>query len=333
MGIDNSLTMADVMATDEGRASLAELAKSWLKRCMRHSRRGRHAGGDDSIGTTPVLSAEDASLAAEVLKEDEVHFERLVGLLHDLLLCDVTSAEAKDQLHGQVVHLLSSVPRPFYAELLTEANPGEECSFEGYNVDSVAALVAYLERRLDEPMPPPRVTFQGRSARLTRGLTSGETQNEDHLIEATRLTISPAWCPRSLLSVQRAGAHRPRMRPHTGSGANARFGKRTAPPGIYIGPCAATSYSTDAFGPLSPSVCRADGEPKGKEVPLEQLGEVTAPLAESPLTSSMSSLRPTQTKQRHFQPTPLPSSPGLYTRGASGTNRQHSRESQPPRSR
>ncbi|KAL3189908.1 hypothetical protein MRX96_020250 [Rhipicephalus microplus] len=146
--------------------TVATQSSSGLKRCMRHSRRGRHAGGDDSIGTTPVLSAEDASLAAEVLKvlynltcgldkfhveeEDEVHFERLVGLLHDLLLCDVTSAEAKDQLHGQVVHLLSSVPRPFYAELLTEANPGEECSFEGYNVDSVAALVAYLERRLDE---------------------------------------------------------------------------------------------------------------------------------------------------------------------------------------
>ncbi|XP_037508357.1 synembryn-A isoform X2 [Rhipicephalus sanguineus] len=145
--------------------TVAEQSSSGLRRCMRHSRRGRHGGGDPG-GATPVLSAEDASLAAEVLKvlynltcsldkfhveeEDEVHFERLVGLLHDLLLCDVVSAEAKDQLHGQVVHLLSSVPRSCYAELLTEASPGEEGTFEGYNVDAVAALVAYLERRLDE---------------------------------------------------------------------------------------------------------------------------------------------------------------------------------------
>ncbi|XP_075742498.1 ric8 guanine nucleotide exchange factor A isoform X5 [Rhipicephalus microplus] len=48
--------------------TVATQSSSGLKRCMRHSRRGRHAGGDDSIGTTPVLSAEDASLAAEVLK-------------------------------------------------------------------------------------------------------------------------------------------------------------------------------------------------------------------------------------------------------------------------
>ncbi|XP_049268737.1 synembryn-A isoform X3 [Rhipicephalus sanguineus] len=149
--------------------TVAEQSSSGLRRCMRHSRRGRHGGGDPG-GATPVLSAEDASLAAEVLKvlynltcsldkfhveeEDEVHFERLVGLLHDLLLCDVVSAEAKDQLHGQVVHLLSSVPRSCYAELLTEASPGEEGTFEGYNVDAVAALVAYLERRLDEVLPP-----------------------------------------------------------------------------------------------------------------------------------------------------------------------------------
>ncbi|KAL1439195.1 hypothetical protein MTO96_047411 [Rhipicephalus appendiculatus] len=111
-----------------------------LKRCMRHSPE-----------VLKVLYNLTCSLDKfHVEEEEEVHFERLVGLLHDLLLCDVASAEAKDQLHGQVVHLLSSVPRSCYAELLTEANPGEEGSFEGYNVEAVAALVAYMERRLDE---------------------------------------------------------------------------------------------------------------------------------------------------------------------------------------
>uniref|UniRef100_A0A224YZ65 Signaling protein ric 8/synembryn regulates neurotransmitter secretion n=1 Tax=Rhipicephalus zambeziensis TaxID=60191 RepID=A0A224YZ65_9ACAR len=159
-------TLDLVLKLSEERTAAAQSSSGGLKRCMRHSRRGRHGGGDDPGGATPVLSTEDASLAAEVLKvlynltcsldkfhveeEEEVHFERLVGLLHDLLLCDVASAEAKDQLHGQVVHLLSSVPRSCYAELLTEANPGEEGSFEGYNVEAVAALVAYLEHRLDE---------------------------------------------------------------------------------------------------------------------------------------------------------------------------------------
>ncbi|KAH9372368.1 hypothetical protein HPB48_018809 [Haemaphysalis longicornis] len=88
-------------------------------------------------------------------KEEEVHFERLVGLLHDLLLCEVSDEEAKDQLHGQVVHLLSSVPRSSYGELLTEAGADEKGAFEGFNVDAVAALVAYLERRLDEEEKQP----------------------------------------------------------------------------------------------------------------------------------------------------------------------------------
>ncbi|XP_037570388.1 synembryn-A [Dermacentor silvarum] len=162
-------TLDLVLKLSEERTAAAAHSSPGPKRCMRLSRRGRHGGDPVGGGPTvvaPVLSTEEASLAAEVLKvlynltcsldkfhveeEDEVHFERLVGLLHDLLLCDVADVEAKDQLHGQVVHLLSSVPRSSYAELLTEASSGEEGSFEGYNVDAVAALVAYLERRLDE---------------------------------------------------------------------------------------------------------------------------------------------------------------------------------------
>lgn len=148
------------------------------KRRMRSSRRGRaadHPGASEMEPpleqAAPTLSVPDAQLAAEVLKvlynltcsldkfhvdeEEEVHFERLVGLLHDLLLCEVADEEAKDQLHGQVVHLLSSVPRSSYGELLTEAGADEKGAFEGFNVDAVAALVAYLERRLDEEEDKP----------------------------------------------------------------------------------------------------------------------------------------------------------------------------------
>lgn len=151
----------------------AHSASPGPKRRMRSSRRGRgadHGGGGAEAAeeeqAAPTLSTADAQLAAEVLKvlynltcsldkfhvdeEEEVHFERLVGLLHDLLLCEVADEEAKDQLHGQVVHLLSSVPRSSYGELLTEAGADDKGAFEGFNVDAVAALVAYLERRLDE---------------------------------------------------------------------------------------------------------------------------------------------------------------------------------------
>lgn len=168
-------TLDLVLKLSEERTAATAQTSHGPKRCMRLSRRGRHRGGDP-VGAVPVLSTEDALLAAEVLKvlynltcsldkfhveeEEEVHFERLVGLLHDLLLCDVATDEAKDQLHGQVVHLLSSVPRSSYAELLTEASSGEEGNFEGYNIDAVAALVAYLERRLDEVESKPSIHRQ-----------------------------------------------------------------------------------------------------------------------------------------------------------------------------
>ncbi|XP_050041260.3 chaperone Ric-8A isoform X2 [Dermacentor andersoni] len=111
-------TLDLVLKLSEERTAAAAQSSPGPKRCMRLSRRGRHGG--DPVGgptvVTPVLSTEEALLAAEVLKvlynltcsldkfhveeEDEVHFERLVGLLHDLLLCDVADVETKDQLHG-----------------------------------------------------------------------------------------------------------------------------------------------------------------------------------------------------------------------------------------
>ncbi|CAN7998972.1 unnamed protein product, partial [Ixodes hexagonus] len=142
----------------------------------RLSRRGRtrapEPSSDTDLGTAPLLDADEAALASEVLKvlynltcgvdkfhvdeEEEVHFQRLVGILHDLLLCDVADPESKDQLCGQVVHLLSNMPRSTYEELLTEViagsapmDPPEE-QFEGFNTEAVSTLLGYLERRLKE---------------------------------------------------------------------------------------------------------------------------------------------------------------------------------------
>ncbi|KAH8009505.1 hypothetical protein HPB51_018151 [Rhipicephalus microplus] len=61
------------------------------------------------------------------------------------------------------------------------------------------------------------------------------------------------------------------MQPHTESGKKARFGKWTAPPGIHIRPRAAMSHSTDAFGSLAPSVCRA-GAQGHNSLPPEHVG-------------------------------------------------------------
>ncbi|CAN8003886.1 unnamed protein product [Ixodes pacificus] len=146
------------------------------------SRRGRtrapEPSSDAGLGTAPLLNADEAALASEVLKvlynltcsvdklpvdeEEEVHFERLVGILHDLLLCDVADPESKDQLCGQVVHLLSNMPRSTYEELLKEVIPGSapmdlpEEQFEGFSTEAVSALVGYLERRLKEEEQSPK---------------------------------------------------------------------------------------------------------------------------------------------------------------------------------
>lgn len=148
----------------------------------RLSRRGRtrapEQSSDADLGTAPLLDADEAALASEVLKvlynltcgvdkfhvdeEEEVHFQRLVGILHDLLLCDVADPESKDQLCGQVVHLLSNMPRSTYEELLTEVIPGSapmdppEEQFEGFSTEAVSALVGYLERRLKEEEQSPK---------------------------------------------------------------------------------------------------------------------------------------------------------------------------------
>lgn len=125
---------------------------------------GSSTGG---AGPVPRLDDREAVLAAEILKvlfnltvsvdksnvdeEDEMLFQRLVGILHDLLLCDVDDAEKKDELCGQVVHVLSNMPRSTYEELLSpgHGDESEELEFEGFNIEAVNALLDYLEKRLD----------------------------------------------------------------------------------------------------------------------------------------------------------------------------------------
>lgn len=149
--------------------------RSTTPRRGRLSRRGRVRAPEPEAEvdmSAPLLDAGEAALASEVLKvlynltcgvdkfrideEEEVHFQRLVGILHDLLLCEVADPDSKDELCGRVVHLLWNMPRSTYEELLTEVIPGSaqtdppEEQFEGFNVEAVSTLVTYLERRLKE---------------------------------------------------------------------------------------------------------------------------------------------------------------------------------------
>uniref|UniRef100_A0A2R5LMH2 Putative signaling protein ric-8/synembryn regulates neurotransmitter secretion n=2 Tax=Ornithodoros turicata TaxID=34597 RepID=A0A2R5LMH2_9ACAR len=124
-------------------------------------------GSLGSVGPVPRLDDDEALLAAEILKvlfnltvsvdktnvdeEDEVHFQRLVGILHDLLLCDIDDLEKKDEVCGQVVHVLSNMPRSTYEELLSpgHGDGNEGLEYEGFNIEAVNALLDYLEKRLD----------------------------------------------------------------------------------------------------------------------------------------------------------------------------------------
>ncbi|EEC11345.1 hypothetical protein IscW_ISCW008540 [Ixodes scapularis] len=117
----------------------------------RLSRRGRtrapEPSSDTDLGTAPLLNADEAALASEVLK-----------VLYNLT-CGVDKFHVDEV---QVVHLLSNMPRSTYEELLTEVIPGSapmdppEEQFEGYSTEAVSALVGYLERRLKEEEQSPK---------------------------------------------------------------------------------------------------------------------------------------------------------------------------------
>lgn len=85
---------------------------------------------------------------------EEAHFIRLVGILHDLLLTDTKSKEKRHNLLNHTVNLFNNIPAKCFEELLVPIpeigvldNPKYE--YEDKNVEAVAVLVEFLEKKLD----------------------------------------------------------------------------------------------------------------------------------------------------------------------------------------
>ena len=85
---------------------------------------------------------------------EEAHFIRLVGILHDLLLTDTKSKEKRLNLLNHTVNLFNNIPAKCFEELLVPIpeigvldNPKYE--YEDKNVEAIAVLVEFLEKKLD----------------------------------------------------------------------------------------------------------------------------------------------------------------------------------------
>lgn len=104
----------------------------------------------------------------------------MVSILHDLLLSETKSADKKDTLQIHTINLLTSMPPASYEELLTpltdmERSPGgaaggqgsaesdkNECEFEDYNIEAIAVLIEFLERKLDVAVSTSNLQSWGR---------------------------------------------------------------------------------------------------------------------------------------------------------------------------
>ena len=89
-----------------------------------------------------------------VFKIEEAHYLRLVSHLHDLLLCDTKNRERKEDLQSHTVDLLTSMPLCSFEELLSPVNEfgkpeNPEHEFHEMNVEVIAVLLEFLEKRLD----------------------------------------------------------------------------------------------------------------------------------------------------------------------------------------
>lgn len=85
---------------------------------------------------------------------EEAHFIRLVGILHDLLLTDTKSKDKRHNLLNHTVNLFNNIPAKCFEELLVPIpeigvidNPKYE--YEDKNVEAIAVLVEFLEKKLD----------------------------------------------------------------------------------------------------------------------------------------------------------------------------------------
>lgn len=78
---------------------------------------------------------------------------RLVAILHDLLLSETKSKEKREEIQSHTTNLLTNMPHTCFDELLVPVeeiglidNPLYE--YEDSNVEAIAVLVEFLEKRL-----------------------------------------------------------------------------------------------------------------------------------------------------------------------------------------
>ncbi|XP_074597154.1 ric8 guanine nucleotide exchange factor A isoform X2 [Brevipalpus obovatus] len=133
---------------------------------------GQKAGGESSSSTTSqFFNSALVDLCCEALKvlfnltvayergnideEEEAHFLRLVGILHDLLLTDCETKEKRRELLTHTVNLLTNVPPSCFEELLVSIeeighidNPKYE--YEAMNVEAIVVLLEFLDKRLEK---------------------------------------------------------------------------------------------------------------------------------------------------------------------------------------
>lgn len=90
---------------------------------------------------------------------EEAHFLRLVGILHDLLLTETETKEKREEMLNHTINLFTNLPSSCYEELLVPIeeigridNPKYE--YEDKNVEAIAVLLEFLDKRLEKPLKP-----------------------------------------------------------------------------------------------------------------------------------------------------------------------------------
>lgn len=94
------------------------------------------------------------SFELSVDEEDEIHYTRLVTVLHDLLLMPTRSSSKKNELHNHIVNMLTCVPYSAYSELCPKIIEGQDIpkkmEYDGLNMEAVYQLKSFLKLKLEE---------------------------------------------------------------------------------------------------------------------------------------------------------------------------------------
>nr|CAD7198626.1 unnamed protein product [Timema douglasi] len=128
---------------------------------------------DEEASSHTTLTDAQVCLSCEVLKvlfnlmvrpgeagpldeEEEAHCQRLVSILHDLLLCQTQPPHMMDQLQNHTVNLLVTIPGncldaltpPVHKSSFGSLETSAHLECEGKDMQAIAVMLSFLERRL-----------------------------------------------------------------------------------------------------------------------------------------------------------------------------------------